>query len=399
MDEATLARFADLVIGFGANLQPDQIVAIGCEPGKEPLVRALAASAYRHGAKFVDVAWFDPHVKRARIEHAKPETLDFVPPWYGERILALGDAHAAYVALSGPTAPGLLADLDPALVGKDRLPMLKERMKVVNDRTTNWTIAPGPTPAWAQLVFPDLEPAAALERLERELLHVLRLDEDDPIGVWRARADTLTGSAARLTERAFDALHYEGPSTDLTIGLLRTSRWEAARFETVDGVEHMPNLPTEEVFTTPDPERTEGTVTSTKPLVLIDGTVVRDLVVRFEGGRAVEVSASEGGETLRTITQTDRGAARLGECALVDREGRIGQLGTIFYDTLLDENAASHIALGEGFPFILGEADRGRANKSEIHIDFMIGSNELRVTGITPSGERVPVLVEGRWQI
>jgi aminopeptidase len=399
MDDATLARFADLVIGFGANLQPDQIVAIGCEPGKEPLVRALAASAYRHGAKFVDVAWFDPHVKRARIEHAKPATLDFVPPWYGERILALGDAHAAYVALSGPTAPGLLADLDPALVGKDRLPMLKERMKVVNDRTTNWTIAPGPTPAWAQLVFPDLEPAAALERLEHELLHVLRLDEDDPIGVWRARADTLTGSAARLTERAFDALHYEGPGTDLTIGLLRTSRWEAARFETVDGVEHMPNLPTEEVFTTPDPERTQGTVTSTKPLVLIDGTVVRDLVVRFEGGRAVEISASEGGETLRTIAQTDPGAGRLGECALVDREGRIGQLGTIFYDTLLDENAASHIALGEGFPFILGEADRGRANKSEIHIDFMIGSNELRVTGITPSGERVPVLAEGRWRI
>jgi aminopeptidase len=399
MDDATLARFADLVIGFGANLQPDQIVAIGCEPGKEPLVRALAASAYRHGAKFVDVAWFDPHVKRARIEHAKPATLDFVPPWYGERILALGDAHAAYVALSGPTAPGLLADLDPALVGKDRLPMLKERMKVVNDRTTNWTIAPGPTPAWAQLVFPDLEPAAALERLEHELLHVLRLDEDDPIGVWRARADTLTGSAARLTERAFDALHYEGPGTDLTIGLLRTSRWEAARFETVDGVEHMPNLPTEEVFTTPDPGRTQGTVTSTKPLVLIDGTVVRDLVVRFEGGRAVEISASEGGETLRTIAQTDPGAGRLGECALVDREGRIGQLGTIFYDTLLDENAASHIALGEGFPFILGEADRGRANKSEIHIDFMIGSNELRVTGITPSGERVPVLAEGRWRI
>jgi aminopeptidase len=399
MDDATLARFADLVVGFGANLQPDQIVAIGCEPGKEYLVRALAASAYRHGAKFVDVAWFDPHVKRSRIEHAKPETLDFVPPWYGERILALGDAHAAYVALSGPTAPGLLADLDPALVGRDRLPMLKERMKVVNDRTTNWTIAPGPTPAWAALVFPDLEPPAALERLEDELLHVLRLDEDDPIAVWRARADTLTGSAARLTERAFDALHYEGPGTDLTIGLLPTSRWEAARFATVDGVEHMPNLPTEEVFTTPDPERTQGTVTSTKPLVLIDGTVVRDLVVRFEGGRAVELTASEGGETLSTITQSDPGAARLGECALVDREGRIGKLGTIFYDTLLDENAASHIALGEGFPFILGEADRDRANKSDIHIDFMIGSDELRVTGITTDGERVPVLVEGRWQI
>jgi aminopeptidase len=399
MDDGTLERFADLAIGFGANVQPDQIVAIGCEPGKEYLVRALAASAYRHGAKFVDVGWFDPHVKRARVEHARPDTLDFVPPWYGERVLALGDQRAARVALSGPSAPGLLADLDPALVGKDRLPALKEGIQVVNDRTTNWTICPCPTPAWADLVYPDVENGGRLPRLEHALLHVLRLDEDDPIGAWRQRAETLVRMAERLSERRFDALHYEGPGTELTVGLLPTSDWRAARFETVDGIEHMPNLPTEEVFTTPDPERADGTVTSTKPLVLIDGTVVRDLVVRFEGGRVAQLQASEGGETLQTIIATDEGAARLGEVALVDREGRIGELGTIFYDTLLDENAASHIALGQGFPFLLGEADRDRANESEIHIDFMIGSNELAVSGITSEGDRVPVLVEGRWRI
>jgi aminopeptidase len=399
MDDATLARFADLVIGFGANVQTDQIVAIGCEPGKEYLVRALAASAYRHGARFVDVGWFDPHVKRARIEHAEPGTLDFVPPWYGQRVLALGDARAARIALSGPSAPGLMADLDPVLVGRDRLPTVKESIKVVNERTTNWTICPCPTQVWADLVFAELEPGERLPRLEQELLHVLRLDEEDPTTVWRARADTLVTSASTLTARRFDALHYEGPGTDLTIGLLPSSEWQAARFQTVEGLEHMPNLPTEEVFTTPDPERTEGVVTSTKPLVLIDGTVVRDLVVRFEGGRAVDVQASEGGETLATILQTDDGAARLGECALVDREGRIGELGTIFYDTLLDENAASHIALGQGFPFVLGDADRARGNESEIHIDFMIGSNDLKVTGITADGDRAPVLVEGRWQI
>src|SRR5687768_6816961 len=399
MDDATLERFADLVVGFGANVQPDQIVAVGCEPGKEYLVRALAASAYRHGAKFVDVGWFDPHIKRARIEFARPETLEFVPPWYGERVLALGDQRAARVAISGPAAPGLMADLDPVLVGKDRLPTVREGIKVVNERTTNWTICPCPTQTWADLVFGDLDEAERLPRLERELLHVLRLDEDDPIAAWRSRADTLVGSAERLTERRFDALHYEGPGTDLTIGLLPSARWLAARFQTVDGIEHMPNLPTEEVFTTPDPERTEGTVTSTKPLVLTDGTVVRDLVVRFEGGRVAELSASEGGETLRTITETDDGAARLGEVALVDREGRIGELGTIFYDTLLDENAASHIALGQGFPFVLDDEDRERSNDSQIHIDFMIGSNALSVTGITTDGERVPVLVEGRWQI
>lgn len=399
MDDADLASFADLVIGFGANVQPGQIVAVECEPGKEGMVRALAESAYRHGARFVDVVWFDPHIKRARIAHGDPDTLDFVPPWYGERVLALGEARAAYVALTGPSAPGLLADLDPVLVGKDLLPLVKEAMKVINDRTLNWTVAPCPTPAWAQVVFPDLDPAEALSRLERELLHVLRLEEEDPIAAWRARADTLEASAARLTERRFDALHLEGPGTDLEIGLLRSSRWQAARFTTIDGLEHMPNLPTEEVFTTPDPERTKGTVTATKPLVLMDGTVVRDLVVRFEAGRAVEVSASEGAATLQTLTETDPGAARLGECALVDREGRIGRLGTVFYDTLLDENASSHIALGSGFAFAVDEDERERSNESDVHIDFMIGSDDLTVTGIAEGGQRVPVLARGRWQV
>ena len=399
MDAATLARFADLIVGFGANVQQDQIVTVSCEPGQEYLVRALAASAYRHGAKFVDVGWFDPHVKRARIQHARPETLDFVPAWYGERVLALGDQRGAHVALSGPTAPGLLSDLDPALVGKDLLPSIKEGIQVVNDRTVNWTACPCPTQVWADLAFPDLDGGDRLERLERELLHVLRLDEEDPIAVWSARADTLVSAAERLTERRFDALHYDGPGTDLTIGLLPSSSWQAARFQTRDGIEHMPNLPTEEVFTTPDPDRTQGSVTSSKPLVLIDGTVVRDLVVHFEGGRVSGLEASEGGETLRTIIGTDDGAARLGEVALVDREGRIGELGTVFYDTLLDENAASHIALGGGFPFVLDESDCERSNESEIHIDFMIGSDELTVTGLTREGERVPVLVEGSWQI
>jgi aminopeptidase len=398
MDEATLARFADLVIGFGANVQQDQIVAIGCEPGKEYLVRALAASAYRHGAKFVDVAWFDPYVKRARLEHAQPDSLDFVPSWYGERVLALGDQRGARVALSGPSAPGLLSDLDPALVGKDRLPAVKEGIQVVNDRTTNWTICPCPTAVWAELVFPGLGERERLERLEQELLHVLRLDEEDPIGAWRARADTLVGTAERLSERRFDALHYEGPGTDLTIGLLAGAEWQAARFETVDGVEHMPNLPTEEVFTSPDPARADGHVTSTKPLVLIDGTVVRNLRVRFEGGRAVQIDADSAQDVMRTIVARDEGAARLGEIALVDGEGRIGKLDTVFYDTLLDENAASHIALGQGFPFLASgrEAD---VNESAIHIDFMIGSEELKITGITTAGEKVPVLHRGAWQI
>jgi aminopeptidase len=399
MDDATLTRFADVIVGFGANVQPGQVVSISCEPGKEFMVRAIAASAYRHGAKFVDVQYFDPWVKRARIEHGREEDLDFIPDWHGKRLLALGEVGAARVGLSGPVAPGLLEDLDPGKVGRDRFPSLKEAGKVVNDRTTNWTIAPCPTPAWAQLVFPDLDADAALERLEGNLLHVCRLDEDDPVAAWRARADFLVATAERLTERRFDALHYEGPGTDLTVGLLPATSWQAARFQRADGLVHMPNLPTEEIFTSPDPARVDGEVTSTKPLVLMDGTVVRGLRVRFEGGRAVQIDADTAAETMRTICARDEGAARLGEVALVDAEGRIGALDTVFYDTLLDENAASHIALGQGFPFVIGEEGRDRVNASELHLDFMIGSLDLEVTGITAGGERVPVLVEGHWGI
>jgi aminopeptidase len=399
MDDGLMRRLADLVVGFGANVQEDQIVAITCEPGKEGLVRAIAESAYRRGARFVDVHWFDPWVKRARIAYAREDTLEFVPEWYGQRVLALGDARAARIALSGASEPGLLNDLDPVRAGKDRLPAVKESGKVVNDRTTNWSIIPCPTPKWAKLVFPDKPEDEALAALERQIEHVLRLDEPDPIAAWRERADTLATAASKLTERGFDALHYEGPGTDLTVGLLAGAHWEAARFETVDGIEHMPNLPTEEVFTTPDPERADGHVASSKPLVLTDGTVVRGLKVRFEGGRAVQVDAETAQDTMRTIVEHDEGAGRLGEVALVDADGRIGKLDTVFYDTLLDENAASHLALGQGFPFLVSEGDRERTNESQIHIDFMIGSPEMTVTGLTSSGDRVPVLVQGRWQI
>jgi aminopeptidase len=400
MDDATLERFADLAVGFGANLQPGQILSVSCEPGKEHLVRAVARAAYRRGAKFVDVTWFDPHVKRARIEFAGEETLDFVPPWYGARLLALAEARGATIALTGPTAPGLLDGLDPVRAGRDRLPSIKESGKVVNDRSLNWTILPGPTRPWAELVHPDLEPDAALDALESQLLRVLRLDEPDPIAAWQGRMDHLVDVAQRLTERRFDALHYTGPGTDLTVGLLPSVRWMGARFETAEGIPHMPNLPTEEVFTSPDPARVDGHVAASKPLVLLDGTVVRDLRVRFEGGRAVGLDASSGQDVMRTIIARDPGAARLGEVALVDAEGRIGALDTVFYDTLLDENAASHIALGQGFAFLAGEdADRERLNDSQIHIDFMIGSPELTVTGITAGGERVPVLTRGEWRI
>jgi aminopeptidase len=399
LNEQELERFAELTVDFAANVQPGQIVAIGTEPGKEHFSRPLAAAAYRAGARFVDVAYFDLHVKRARIQHAADDTLDFVPPWYGQRVLALGEERAARIGLSGPVAPGLLEDLDPERVGRDQLPFLPEVGQVVNDRTTNWTIVPCPTEAWARLVHPDLGPDAALERLWEQLRHICRLDEDDPRGVWRDRLDGLVGASERLTERRFDALHFEGPGTDLTVGLLPSARWIAASFETVDGIVHFPNLPTEETFATPDPERVEGVVRATKPLAL-PGAIIRGLEIRFEGGRAVQIEAESGAEAMRTLSARDEGAARLGEVALVDREGRIGPLDTIFYDTLLDENAASHVALGRAYEFtVQDEADRARANHSAIHVDFMIGGHEIAVTGLTRDGERVPVLRDGSWAV
>lgn len=398
MREDAVQRLAELIVRFGANVQPGQVVAVGAEPGKEPLARAVAAAAYAAGAKFVDVAYFDLHVKRARIEHAPEDTLDYVPPWYGERLQQISDLHGARIGLTGPVAPGLLDDLDPERVSRDQLPFLKETIEVVNARTTNWCAAPCPTPAWAQLTFPDLSPDAALDRLWEEILHVCRLDEPDPVAAWRERAETLVGVASRLTERRFDAVRFVGPGTDLTVGLLPSSSWIAARFETVDGLVHMPNLPSEEIFTTPDPARVDGHVTSTKPLV-VGGTIIRGLRVTFEGGVATRIDADEGADVMRGITRRDEGASRLGEVALVDGEGRIGPLGTVFYDTLLDENAASHIALGSAYAMCVGDEDADAINASAIHIDFMIGSPEVDVLGVTASGDEVPVLTGGAWRL
>jgi aminopeptidase len=389
---------AELAV-HGANVQPGQAVAVSATTGQEALARAVAKAAYRRGAIFVDVAYFDPYVKRTRIEHADPETLTFVPPWYGTRVNMLAERGDARIALAGVVDPDVFAGIDPALLGRDQLPALKETARIIGERSTNWTIVPCPHPAWARLVYPELDESAAYERLWQELIHVLRLDEPDPTAAWDERVASLRRSADALSAHRFDAVELSGPGTELTVGLFPSSTWWAGDFRTRNDLRHLPNLPTEEVFTTPDPARTQGHVTSTKPLVLKDGTIVRGLRVTFEGGSAVEVAADENEGAIRTRTAVDEGATRLGELALVDRQGRIGPLGTIFYDTLLDENAVSHIALGFGFPFAVGGDDLDRVNKSEIHIDFMIGSPELDVTGVTAEGERVPVLRGGDWQV
>ena len=399
MNAAGASQLAELAVVLGANVQEGQLVTVGATLGEEEMAREVAAAAYRHGARFVDVTYFDPYVKRARIEHALEETLDFVPSWYGDRMLELGRQRAARISLSGPAPPDALDGVDPERAGRDQLPFIREVLTVINERLVNWTVIPSPTAPWARLVYPELADADALERLWAEIGHVCRLDEPDPVAAWAKRADELDDTARRLAAAEFDALHFEGPGTDLVVGLFPGAEWQTARGETVDGIVHMANLPSEEVFTTPDPARTEGVVRSTRPLALGDGPIIRGLVVRFESGKAVEITADEGEEIMRGRAALDEGARRLGEVALVDRESRIGQLGTTFLDTLLDENAVSHIALGDGDPALIGESDRSRVNESAMHLDFMIGGDDVDVTGVERGGARVPVLRGGSWQL
>ena len=399
MDAETLSRYAKLIVEVGANVQPGQVVWIVAEPRAAPLVRLVAAEAYERGATFVDPWYFDPFIKRIRLERAPEDTLDFVPSWYGRRLLALGEGHGVRISITPQVPPGLLDGIDPARAGLDALPAHKENFDVINARTTNWTVVPWAVPEWARLVYPGLDDDAALAKLWEQLIYTLRLDEPDAAEAWRIRLEQLHDAGTRLTERAFDAIRFQGPGTDLTIGLLPTSRFgsDTPGMQTVDGIIHAPNLPTEEVTTTPDPLRADGVVTATKPLD-VSGTVVRDLQVRFEGGRAVDIQGENAG-ALRARTEKDDGATRLGELALVDREGRIDKTGTVFFNTLLDENAASHLALGNAYATHVGDADRDRINKSAIHIDFMIGSNDVDVSGVTKDGKEVPVLRGGVWQL
>jgi aminopeptidase len=364
-----------------------------------PLVHAIVRSAYRRGAHQVEVEWSDPLVRKIRLEEAVDAALGQVPQWRHDVPATLAEIHGAAILLAGDPAPGVYDDIDPARIGRDTVP-IREWVQMVVDRAVNWGIIPAPTRAWASVVHPDLDGDAALELLWSQIERVCRLDEADPAAAWRARSDELTRSAERLTAAQLDSLHFEGEGTDLHVGLLPGVGWDGGSFTTAWGRRHMPNIPTEEVFTSPDPDRTEGIVRSTKPL-LVNGRMIGGLRVRFEGGRAVEIDADSGAEILRELAARDEGAARLGEVALVDRSGRIGPLDTIFRHTLLDENAASHIALGSGFPFLADDpASAAAINESTVHTDFMIGGPGVRVSGRTRDGQDVDVLSEdGVWKL
>jgi len=397
--EETLAAYARLTVHVGINLQPGQRLAISCLVEQAPLARAVAAEAYAAGAKFVDVFYSDQRIRRSHIEHASEAVLGWSPPWLVERLNSLGEERGAMLGVSGNPEPLLFADLDPGRVARARMVEISQASLRLTDGLCNWSIVAFPNEGWAETVFGEPD----VERLWEAVAKAVRLDEPDPVAAWKEHIATLETRAKTLNDRRFDALRYRGPGTDLTIGLLPDAKWASA-LDTSNGIDHVANMPTEEVFTTPDTRRAEGTVQATYPLQL-QGTIVRGLRVRFEGGRAVEVHADEGEELMRAHVASDPGSARLGEVALVDRTSRVGQTGIVFCDTLFDENAASHIALGNA---ILGAVEGASAlspedrlargiNHSSLHTDFMIGSPELAVSGVTKNGDEVPILRDGDW--
>jgi aminopeptidase len=397
--EDRLRRYARLAVQVGLNLQPGQLLAVNALVEHVPFVRAIAQEAYTAGARYVDVHYVDQHVRRAHIEHAAEADLGFSPPWQVERYDEVGRMGGALISISGNPQPELYADLDGERVGRAQMREVAEASLRLTDGLVNWAIVAYPNEGWASTVFGEPD----VERLWQAVAHAVRLDAPDPVAAWREHVARLKQRAAALNERQFDHLRYRGPGTDLTIGLLPESAWQGAS-EVSNGIEHVANMPTEEVFTTPDCRRVDGTVRSTRPLQ-IQGNIVRDLEVRFENGRAVDIRAASGEDVMRTHAATDDGATRLGEVALVDGHSAVGETGLVFYDTLFDENAASHIALGASILQAVPWASelppdervaRG-VNMSSIHTDFMIGSNELEVDGVTASGEAVPILRNGDW--
>ncbi len=396
-----LDRYARLAVEVAVNLQPGQFLRISADPEHLPLVRAVGRVAYERGAHFVEVHYRDAHLKRARVEHAPEGSLDWSPPWTVALIDHMVETRGATITITGEAEPELLADLDQRRAQRARPRLAVEKLlDAENRRLIQWTIVGYPNEGWARTVFGEPD----VERLWEAVITATRLDEPDPVTAWQEHIARLRARASALDERRFRAIRFRGPGTDLVVGLPESHRWLTGAEETVDGVPHLVNVPTEEVFTTPDRRLTEGTVRSTFPLSL-GGTIVRGLEVRFERGKVVEVRAEAGAEAVRQEMATDEGASYLGEVALVDGDSRVRKTGVVFFDTLFDENAACHIAWGQGIQGALeGGEEMPNAelaalgyNDSVVHTDFMVGGPEVVALGVEQGGTEVPIIEDDAW--
>ncbi len=406
IDPEKLDRLAEVAVRIGVNLERGQDLIITAPVDALPLVRRIAVHAYKAGAGQVLPFLTDDAVTLARFELGDDASFDRAPGWFFEGLGQAFKEGAARMAITGED-PMLLAAADPdkvARVSKATAIARKPAMDPIVGFEVNWNIVAYPTPGWAAQVYPDLPVEEAQGKLMDAIYAASRLDGDDPVANWKAHTARLKERVDWLNAQSFNALHYTGPGTDLHLGLADGHIWKGGASPALNGVVCQPNIPTEEVFTCPHAYKVEGTVAATKPLAY-QGSVIEDIAVRFEAGRIVEATASKGQDVLRELLKTDDGASRIGEVALVPHSSPISQSGTLFYNTLFDENASCHIALGQCYADTIEggsvlspeELKQKGGNQSIIHVDWMMGSDAVDIDGITKTGDRVPVMRGGEW--
>jgi aminopeptidase len=401
-----LERYAQLVIRVGINLEPGREVAIRAMIEHAPLVRALVRAGYEAGARRVEVDYEDLEVLRSQIALAPEEAVGTAPRWMFDRLDDVREQRRAQVFVTG-WPPDMFSGLDPARVARS-FPVpaaLRGAIgKLRESKARPWTLIACATHSWAKQVYGEPD----LERLWQALAHVCRLDEPDPVAAWQTHLNNLQARAALLNERRLDAVRFRGPGTDLTLGLLPQSRWYGSVSKTNLGIRYVPNLPTDEVYTSPDRRRADGVVRATRPVALNNGTIVRDLELVFRDGAIVQATAAHGEADVRAELDAYEGARHLGEVALVDHRSRVGELDTLFYNVLLDENAACHIAYGASILGAYDDLPKGLSddelrdmgvNRAHVHTDLMIGNDEVEVDGLHAGGDAVPLLRGGNWQL
>lgn len=406
VDPVRLEKLAEVAVNVGLQLEKGQDLVMTAPLAALPLVRLITKHAYMAGAGIVTTFYSDEETTLARYDHAPNESFDKASGWLYDGMAKAFEGGAARLAIAGDN-PMLLASQDPAKVAranKANSIAYKPALEHISNFDINWNICSYPNPSWAKLVFPDLPIAQAVEKLAEAIFAASRVNEADPVAAWAAHNGELRKRSSWLNGERFSALHFTGPGTDLTVGLADGHEWHGGASMAKNGITCNPNIPTEEVFTTPHALKVDGRVSSTKPLSH-QGTLIDNIQVRFEGGRIVEAKASKGEEVLLKVLDTDEGARRLGEVALVPHSSPISASGILFYNTLFDENASCHIALGQCYSkcFLEGASlsqDQIKAqggNSSLIHIDWMIGSDKVDIDGIRADGSPVPVMRKGEW--
>jgi aminopeptidase len=404
--EERLRRLADVAVNVGLGLARGQELFMTAPTDALPLVRLITEYAYKAGAKLVTTIFADEPSMLLRYRYAPDESFDYAPAWLYDGVAAAFRSGAARLAIAGAD-PVLLANEDPEKVSRANVALSKAyrpALELITRHEINWTIVPCATPAWARAVFPNASPDSALMQLWDTIFAATRIDTPDPVAAWRKHSADLQRRVAFMNERRFGTLHFRAPGTDLRVGLADDHLWQGGGETAKNGIFGFPNMPTEEVFTTPHKDRTEGFVTSTKPLSH-QGALIENIRVRFEGGRITEASASTGETVLRRLIDTDEGARKLGEVALVPHSSPIAASGLLFWNTLFDENAASHIALGQAYSTCFKDAENltpeqlaaKGANESLIHVDWMIGSANMDVDGISANGNVEPLMRKGEW--